>query len=123
MISVIEGRDAIEIQSNMMVGQRILFLVLALFPLLAPYQLIIRPDWQSYFNLFFLFVLVISLGAVIVSSWSTMESLHRLRAVKNNDEAIHPIRKRVGFLAGILVKLCHEQSKLENGQRVRRYNL
>ncbi len=62
----------------MAVGQRILFLAFALFPLLAPYQLIIRPGWHDLTNPFFLFALVVSVGAVAVSlmlAWAGIAGL------------------------------------------------
>jgi hypothetical protein len=62
----------------MAVGQRILFLSFALFPLLAPYQLIARPGWHDFTNPFFLFALVISVGAVAVSlmlAWAGIAGL------------------------------------------------
>jgi hypothetical protein len=37
MLKVIEGKEILEIHSYIPTGQRALFLVLALFPLLAPY--------------------------------------------------------------------------------------
>jgi hypothetical protein len=79
MIRVIESKEAIEIQSDMRPGLRILFGVLALFPLIAPYELIIRPNWQSYFNVSFLFVAAISFGALAVSAflvWAAIAGLN-----------------------------------------------
>ena len=78
MFRMVEERDVLEIQSVMTVGQRGLFLLLALFPLLAPYQLIMRPEWDSYLNVFFVFVLVISAGAMAVSAflvWAAVAGL------------------------------------------------
>lgn len=80
MIRVIESKEALEIQSDMPVGLRIVFAVLALFPLLAPYELIIRPNWQSYFNVFFLFVAVISLGALAVSAFLVLAAVAGLNS-------------------------------------------
>lgn len=88
MIRVIESKEAIEIQSDMPAGLRILFVVFALFPLLAPYELIIRPNWQSYFNVPFLFVAAISLGALAVSAflvWAAVAGLNsRLKFDRSN---------------------------------------
>jgi hypothetical protein len=69
MIKVIENADFIEVQSQIPGGQRVLFLLLSLFPLIAPYELIIRPDWQHYFNVFFLFAAFIAAGAMVVSAF------------------------------------------------------
>ncbi|MFQ6538221.1 MULTISPECIES: hypothetical protein [Aphanothece] len=62
--------------------------VLAFFPLLAPYELVIRPNWSSYFNVFFLFAAVISLGAVAVSAllfWAAMASLNSMLRFDKDD--------------------------------------
>jgi hypothetical protein len=83
MIKVVENAEFIEVQSQMPGGQRVLFLLLSLFPLIAPYELIIRPDWQHYFNAFFLFAAFVSAGAMAVSAlfvWSAVAGLDsRLR--------------------------------------------
>ena len=44
-------------------------------------------------------------------------------AGREADETILRLLKEAGILARILVKWCHEQSKLENGKRVRRHHL
>ena len=53
----------------MPLGRRIVFGVLALFPLIAPYELLIRPDWEQWRHPAFIFVAAISLGAVSVSAF------------------------------------------------------
>lgn len=81
MLTVIEGEDFIEIQSKLPTGQRVLFLVFSLIPWIAPYQLIIKPGWMDYFNVFFLIALVISLGAIVVSAffiWAAIAGLNSL---------------------------------------------
>jgi hypothetical protein len=69
MIKIIESEDSIEVQSQMPTGLRVVFLGLALIPLIAPYELILKPDWQSYWNIFFFFMLTISAGAMTVSAF------------------------------------------------------
>jgi hypothetical protein len=79
MLNVIESKDVLEVQSPVPTGKRILFLVFALFPLIAPYELIIKPNWQDYFNIFFLFVFLISVGALAVSAflvWAAIAGLN-----------------------------------------------
>lgn len=78
MTTIVEGNEALEINSPMSAGQRVLFGLLALFPWLAPYELILRIDWQSYFNLPFLLVAVISAGAIALSAfliWAAIAGL------------------------------------------------
>lgn len=83
MIKVIESNEAIEIQSQIPKVQRLLFVVLALFPLIAPYELVMRPKWQSYLNVPFLFAAALSTGALAVSAflvWAAIAGLNsRLR--------------------------------------------
>jgi hypothetical protein len=68
MVTVIEEDDFIEIQTQIPTGLRVFFAALALFPLLAPYELLLQPDWDGYFTIFFLFSAVISAGAVSISA-------------------------------------------------------
>lgn len=79
MLRVVEGKEVLEIQSYMPIGQRVLFLLFAFFPLLAPYELIIQPRWHSYLHVFFLFAAVISAGALAVSAllvWASIAGLN-----------------------------------------------
>jgi hypothetical protein len=83
MLTVVESPDLLEIQSTFPVGKRVLFLLLSLFPLIAPYQLILKVNWLNYFNVFFIFAFVISLGAIAVSAffvWAAIAGMEsRLR--------------------------------------------
>jgi 5-enolpyruvylshikimate-3-phosphate synthase len=75
MIQVLESRNTLEIHSRLPTGQRILLLVLGLFPLIAPYELLILPDWHDYASVAFLVAAVISVGAMFVSAfllWSAI---------------------------------------------------
>jgi hypothetical protein len=69
MPSIRESDGILEIREEMNLGKRVFFLLLALFPLLAPYQLILRTGWTSFFNFIFLLALVISLGAIFLSGF------------------------------------------------------
>jgi len=53
----------------MRTGTRVLFAVLALFPLLAPYELIVKVEWESYLHPFFLLAAFISVGATALSAF------------------------------------------------------
>ncbi len=48
-------------------GMRILLAALALFPLLAPYELLVQLKWDSYFHPFFFLAAFVSAGAVALS--------------------------------------------------------
>lgn len=58
----------IDLVSPMPVGRRIMFGLLALIPLLAPYELLFRPQWEDWRHPAFFFVLAIALGAMAVSA-------------------------------------------------------
>jgi hypothetical protein len=83
MPRVVERGDVIEICSRLSTGQRVFFFLASLVPLLAPYELILKPEWSDSLNLFFLFAAFISAGALLVSAlllWAALAGLDtRLR--------------------------------------------
>jgi hypothetical protein len=79
MLSTVETEDRFEIQSQLPAGQRVLLFCLALLPLLAPYELLIQPTWQHYFNIVFVIAAIISLGALSISAalvWSAVAGMN-----------------------------------------------
>jgi len=66
---LIASDERLEIRSPMRPGMRVLLALLALFPLIAPYELLVRIDWQHYLNPFFFFAAFISAGAIAVSAF------------------------------------------------------
>ena len=68
MIHVTDSAGRLDIVSPMARGTRLLFALLALFPLLAPYELIWRVRWTDYMSPFFLIAAIISAGAVTLSA-------------------------------------------------------
>ena len=70
--------DVLEIRSPMPVGKRVLLFLLALVPLLAPYELLVKPRWNGTASAFFLMAALVSLGAVGVSllfAWGAVAGL------------------------------------------------
>lgn len=65
MLIEIDGR--LEIESPMRLGMRVFLALLAIFPVIAPYELLVRVDWQHYINPFFFCAAFISAGAIAVS--------------------------------------------------------
>lgn len=65
---LIERPDRLEVHSPMRAGMRVFLALIALFPLLAPYELILRVDWREYVSPFFLFAALISAGAIALSA-------------------------------------------------------
>lgn len=68
MLRVAEEADTFEITSPMPTGRRLVFAALALFPLLAPYELLLKPGWETIFHPMFGLAAIISLGALCLSA-------------------------------------------------------
>lgn len=68
-LRVVETLDRLEIASPMPRLKRFIFLLLALVPLLAPYELLMAPGWENILNPYFGFAALISLGALAVSAF------------------------------------------------------
>jgi hypothetical protein len=66
MDTIRQSADTLEFTSRLSPLARLAFLMAGLFPLLAPYELLIRPGWSGI-SLVMLFFLAISIGAVSVS--------------------------------------------------------
>lgn len=62
-----ESDGIIELTTPMPVGRRVVLVLLALFPLLAPYELLFRAGWSGRWHIAFLFPALISLGALGLS--------------------------------------------------------
>lgn len=84
---VVESPDALEVESPMPVGKRILFFLLALFPLVAPYELLFKPRWTGYANVFFLFAAAVSLGALSVTALLFWAAVAGIRSRMRFDRA------------------------------------
>jgi hypothetical protein len=67
MVQVLDTVERLDIVSPMPWGNRLLFALLALIPLLAPYELLLRVQWTDYRSPFFVFAAIISAGAVALS--------------------------------------------------------
>jgi len=66
---LIERMDCLKIRSRMRGGMRILLAALGLFPLLAPYELLIKIEWEHFVNPFFFLAAFISAGATALSAF------------------------------------------------------
>jgi len=66
-IELVEHPDRLEIRSPMRVGLRILLAALGFFPLIAPYELLIKIEWQYYLHPFFFLAAFIAAGATALS--------------------------------------------------------
>jgi hypothetical protein len=68
-LRIVQTPGRLSVSVPLTAGNRILFLLLSFFPLLAPYELLFRVRWTNYWNFFFLFAAAISAGAVFVSAF------------------------------------------------------
>lgn len=78
MFEIIEMPGRLEIHSPMRTGTRILFALIALIPLAAPYELLLRTSWRSILHPFFAIALFISLGAMALSAFLVFTALSGL---------------------------------------------
>jgi hypothetical protein len=87
MIEVSQDTERFEITSPMPRGKRLLFGLLALFPLLAPYELMVRVQWTSYLNPFFFIAAFISAGAIALSLFLVFAAVAGLSSRMTMDAA------------------------------------
>ena len=122
---IVQAADRLEVNAPMPAGRRILFLLLSLFPLLAPYELIFRLRWENYLNFFFLFAAGISAGAVAVSAffvWTAVAGLStsmrfdkRLGALGFTEEAPVLRRRTEEIPFGAIADLRMEEHEWSDG--------
>ncbi|WP_416667811.1 hypothetical protein [Egbenema bharatensis] len=67
MIQILDEGDRLWIISSVTWQERLLFAFLALLPLLAPYELVLRIQWRDYRHPVFILAAFISIGAIAVS--------------------------------------------------------
>jgi len=69
MPELVDHANRIEVRSPMRTGARVGFACLGVFPLVAPYELLVRIDWQEYLQPFFLLAAFLSAGAAALSAF------------------------------------------------------
>jgi hypothetical protein len=67
MDNIEQSNDKIGFTSSLSLAARALIMIMGLFPLLAPYELLIKPSWNGKINWLILLVLLISTGAIVLS--------------------------------------------------------
>ncbi|MDZ4178134.1 MAG: hypothetical protein U1E29_02700 [Coriobacteriia bacterium] len=80
MLKSTEYDDRFEVVVPMRIGTRLLLAAASLIPLLAPYELLLRVEWESLLNPFFIFAALISLGAVALSGLLLLAAIAGLSA-------------------------------------------
>ena len=79
MLRIGTNDESIEIMDRKPPLARGLLILISFVPLLAPYELLVRPNWEIYLNPFFFFAAIISMGAIAVSVlllWSAVAGLN-----------------------------------------------
>jgi hypothetical protein len=66
---LVEHAERMVVQSRMRFGERIVLAALGFLPLLAPYELLFKLDWEHFMNPFFFFAAFISAGATALSGF------------------------------------------------------
>jgi len=64
----------------MSLGFRIVLMLLGVLPLIAPYELLVRIDWQDYLSPLFLLAALISAGAAVLSLFLVFAALAGLKS-------------------------------------------
>jgi hypothetical protein len=90
MAGVIEADRQIQINEHVPAGARVFLFVVGLCPWIAPYQLLIKPNWTG-FDFKTLFFSVISLGAIAVSLFFLVAALFGLNQTLTIDAKMRTI--------------------------------
>lgn len=69
MFELKQEKNRLMIVSLMPWGMRLVFALLSLFPLIAPYELVYKIGWTTYLHPFFMLAAFISAGAVALSAF------------------------------------------------------
>jgi hypothetical protein len=75
MDNIKQSNNKIEFTSHLSLAARALIMIFGLFPLLAPYELLIKPSWNGKINWLMVFLLLISIGAIVLSIFSICTAL------------------------------------------------
>jgi hypothetical protein len=67
MDNIKQNVDTLEFISPLSPIVRTIFLLFGFIPLLAPYELLIKPSWNGKFSIGMIFFLIISIGAISIS--------------------------------------------------------
>lgn len=85
LTEVIRRHASLEIRSRVPAGLRVLCGIVAIIPLIAPWELLIEPAWKSFMHPAFFFALLISAGALAVSALFLMAAVAGLNTVMTFD--------------------------------------
>jgi hypothetical protein len=97
---------AIDFRSTITPAMRVLLLAGAAIPLIAPYELLYEPRWNSALSVFGVFAILISLGALAVSALLAAAALFGLNEHITLDSRRGVVR--YACKAAVLRGHCHE---------------
>jgi len=100
MDNIKQSNNKIEFTSHLSLAARALIMIIGLFPLLAPYELLIKPSWNGKINWLMLFSLLISIGAIVLSIFGICTALFGI----NQSIQINSTNRIIthGYKAGVL---------------------
>ncbi len=87
MIQVSDNGERLDVCSRMPRGKRLFFALCALIPLLAPYELMWRVQWNDYRSPVFLLAAIISAGAVALTLFLLLAAVAGLSSRMTLDAA------------------------------------
>jgi len=106
MDNIKQLNNKIEFTSHLSLAARALIMIIGLFPLLAPYELLIKPSWSGKINWLMPFFLLISIGAIVLSFFIICTALfginHYIQINSTNRIITH------GYKPGVL-RFCQNQ--------------
>ena len=107
MDKIQQSENHIEFSRDLRVTARTFVLIGGLFPLLVPYELLIKPSWPEGFNLLWLFAVIISAGAIGASIFFLLAALFGMSQSIRFDIVSQSI---FYSYKTALMKHCHERS-------------
>lgn len=91
MLRLVESGDRLEVTSPMTPGRRAFFFLIGLVPLMAPYELLLVPGWETIFHPFFALAAIISGGALAVSAFFVWASVAGIESSAQFDRRRHTL--------------------------------
>lgn len=91
MLRLVESGDRLEVTSPMTPGLRVVYFLIGLVPLIAPYELLLVPGWETIFHPFFALAAIISGGALAVSAFFVWASVAGIESSAQFDRRRHTL--------------------------------
>jgi hypothetical protein len=113
MDTIKQDVDKLEFISSLSPIVRIVFLLFGFIPLLAPYELLIKPSWNGKFSIGMIFFLIISIGAISISIYFISAALFGRSQRFQFDGANRVVRYRFKSIINPLREERYDFSQIE----------